>query len=158
MRQFSVVLRHQRDSEPRILRSVFYLLPSPENYKKLYSYWEKTSEIFSAPLARAWFDSGFHFIRRCTEVNSECTLGDFDIFLVRLHPAVPDCSVPLLPEIRCFAQKWNCTCVSLVGCSAAASWCFHYPKCTVLHTSPVAADLILPIVLVRRVDRFKMSS
>ena len=36
MHQFSVALRHLQDSEHRILRSVFSLLASLENYKKLY--------------------------------------------------------------------------------------------------------------------------
>ena len=36
MYQFSVALRHLQDSEHRILRSVFSLLASLENYKKLY--------------------------------------------------------------------------------------------------------------------------
>ena len=50
-------LRHPQDSEHRVLRSVFSLHVSPENYKKLYFHREKTSELFSVPLAHPWNDS-----------------------------------------------------------------------------------------------------
>ena len=75
---------HPRDSEPRILRSMFSLLASPEKYKKWYSHWEKTSGMFSTSLAHTWFDRGF--LRQFTEAG-----GISHIFYVKEDSVFEPC-------------------------------------------------------------------
>ena len=93
MRQFSVAWWYPT-SNPEV--DVF--LVSPEKYKKLYSHWEKSSGIFSVPLAHTWFDRGF--MRQFAEAG-----GISHIFYVKEDSVFEPCVsgsrrlVSSLPEV-----------------------------------------------------------